>query len=83
MSARSYWQSCAADTDRARDAIRSWFAPLSDGMTPYQAEILCDAATDAEKRLRAFMTDDSGARFQFERSRGRRSTAISMRRIAS
>lgn len=74
---RSYWQSCVSDTERAREAIRSWFAPMSDGMTPYKSEILCDLETDAEKKLRAFMTDEQGQHFVSTRSRGKRDTIIS------
>ena len=51
-------------------------------MTPYKAEILCDVDTDAEKKLRAFMQDGEGKRYQFTRSRGKRGTVISMKIIA-
>ena len=68
---KSYWQSMFVDSDWARSAVRSLFMPLCEGMTPYKAEVLCDIQTDAEKKVRAFMTDESGAKFKFERTRGR------------
>ena len=80
-AARSYWQSCVADTEGAKEAIKSWFAPMSDGMTPYKAEILCDVETDAEKKLRAFMVDGEGKRFEFTRSHRRRDMVISMKPV--
>jgi hypothetical protein len=53
-------------------------------MTPYKSEILCDVETDAEKKLRAFMVDESGRHFEFTRTRGARSTfSISMKRISN
>jgi hypothetical protein len=79
---KSYWQRCVSDTPGAQDAIRSWFSPLSEGMTPYQADILCDIETDAEKKFRAFMTDARGKKFEFTRSRHGRDVAISMKPIA-
>jgi hypothetical protein len=79
---RSYWQSFVCDTERSKDAIKSWFAPLSDGMVPYKAEILCDIETDAEKKLRAFMVDGGGHRFVFTRSCGARQVVVGMKRIA-
>ncbi len=81
MRAKSYWQSACVDSDRSKDAIRSWFHPLSEGMTPYKAEILCEIDTDREKKIRAFMTDESGAKFKFERTMGRR-FSISRKPIA-
>jgi hypothetical protein len=82
MTARSYWQSCVADTESAREALKSWFPwGICDGMTPYKAEILCDLETDAEKKLRAFMVDDRGQHIVFTRSRGKRETVISIKPI--
>lgn len=77
MARKSYWQSCFVDSDDAKDTVKSWFPVLSEGMTPYKAEILCDVETDAEKKLRAFMTDDENRRFVFTRTKGKRFT-ISM-----
>lgn len=79
---RSYWQSMVSDTDQARDAIRAWFAPLSIGMTPHKAEVLCDIETDAERKLRAFMTDQDGQIYQFTRARTARGFTMTMKRVA-
>lgn len=79
---RTYWQQCVSDTDRAKDAIKSWFSPMCEGMTPYKAEILCDVETDAEKRLRAFMVDEQGQHFAFTRSRSGRDIVVSMKRLS-
>jgi hypothetical protein len=73
----TYWQSVSLYTDASKDALRSWFSPLADDMTPYKAEILCDADTDRVNKLRAFMTDKSGKHYRFIRTTGRRYT-ISM-----
>lgn len=80
MARKSYWQDCFVYSDDAKDAVKSWFPVLSDGMTPYKAELLCDVETDAVKKLRALMIDDENRRFVFTRTRGKRFT-ISMCRI--
>lgn len=69
---KSYWQSVAVESARSREAVKSWFMPLCEGMTPYKAEILCDIETDREKKIRAFMTDAEGAKFVFQRTKGRK-----------
>ena len=70
MPQRSYWQSVSLDGLHSIEACKSWFEPLCEGMTPYKAEILCDTETDREKKLRAFMRDDAGNQFKFERTLG-------------
>jgi len=50
-------------------------------MIPYKAEILCDVETDREKKIRAFMTDEDGRNFQFERTLGRGRFSVSRKRI--
>ena len=82
MATKSYWQKMAVDGDRAQEVIRSWFRPLAEGMTAYKAEVLCDAVTDREKKIRAFMTDAEGRHFKFERS-ARRNYTVSMAPIPS
>lgn len=79
--AKSYWESASVDSDSSRDAVKSWFAPMCDGMTPYKAEILCDVETDREKKIRAFMTDADGKHYRFERTRGGKQFSISMKLI--
>jgi hypothetical protein len=82
MPSKSYWQSAYIGDDRAKDAVKSWFAPMCDGMTPYKAEILCDIETDREKKARAFMTDANGKSYQFERTLGGKTFSISRRRTS-
>lgn len=81
MNKRSYWQSVYIGDDRSCEAVRSWFAPLCDGMTVQKAEILCDIETDKEKKIRADVLDAEGKRWRVERTRGRNFT-ISMKPVA-
>lgn len=81
MSLKSYWTECSSESDRSKEAIRSWFMPLAADMTPYKAEILCDIETDEEKKLRAFMRDASGQAYQLVRSRTARGFTLSMKKI--
>lgn len=81
MPNKSYWQEAYIDSDRAKEDVKSWFAPMCEGMTPYKAEILCDIETDREKKIRAFMTDAEGKHYQFERTRGGRAFSISMKHL--
>lgn len=77
MANRSYWQSAYVGSDRAKHDVKSWFAPMCDGMTPYKAEILCDIDTDREKKIRAFMTDADNRHYQFERTLGSKTFLVS------
>lgn len=81
MTRKTYWQSCACYSEHSKDAIKTWFAPLSDDMTPYKADILCEVETDRERRLRAYMTDPAGKKYLFTRTRGKRTFSITMRPI--
>lgn len=76
MPNKSYWQEAYIGSDRAKEDVKSWFAPMCEGLTPYKAEILCDIETDREKKIRAFMTDADGKRYQLERTRGGRDFSI-------
>ena len=58
--AKSYWQSVTCDGPRSQEAIKSWFFPMCDNMTAVKAEVLCDIATNKEKKLRALMQDSDG-----------------------
>ena len=82
MTAKSYWQSVSLEGERSQDAIRSWFAPLADGMVCDKAELLCDIETDREKKIRAFMTDPQGVKYKFVRTKGR-NFSISSERIGA
>jgi hypothetical protein len=83
MASKSYWQSAYVGDDRAKEAIKSWFAPMCDGMTPYKAEILCDIETDREKKARAFMTDAENRHYQFERTLGGKIFSITKKSLVA
>ena len=82
MAGKSYWQEVYLGNDKSKEAVKSWFGPLCEGMTPYKAEILCDVETDREKKIRAFMNDAENKRFQFERSLGGKTFNISRKVLA-
>ena len=50
---------------------------LAEGFVPYKAEVLCDKATDREKKARAYMENAEGQRRIFERTLGGRNFTIS------
>lgn len=83
MTRKSYWQSMISDSDRAKDAIKSWFSPLADDMTPYKAEVLCDIETDAERKLRMFATDKNGHAYVLVRTKTVKGFNLSMKRLPS
>ena len=72
--AKSYWQKMACSTDYDRAALKSWFDPWAEDLTPESAEILCDIETDREKKLRVIMVDKTGAKFRLTRTTGRNIT---------
>lgn len=72
MAAKSYWTDVYVGDARSKEAVKSWFNPLcDDDMVPYRAEVLCDADTDREKKIRAFMEGVDGKRWCFVRTRGK------------
>ncbi|MDB5616045.1 hypothetical protein [Tardiphaga sp.] len=77
MANKSYWQSAYIGNEKSQEAVRSWFGSMADGMTAYKAEILCDIATDREKKIRAFMTDTENKHYRFERTLGGKTFSIS------
>jgi hypothetical protein len=82
--AKSYWQDVLVRTDRDKAVIKSWFGALcDDDMVPYEAAILCDIQTDAEKKIRAFMTDAQGRKFKFERTKGGKTFSISRKPLTA
>lgn len=84
MSARkSYWQKMGCRTERDKIAIKSWFDPFADDLTPESADILCDIETDREKKLRVVMVDADGAKFRLTRTIGKRGTTIKRERMTS
>lgn len=78
---RSYWMEVFVETEQSKAACKSWFPILADGLTPYKSEILCDAETDREKKIRAFMTDERGLHYKLERTLGGHRRSISRKRI--
>lgn len=69
---KSYWQSMVCDGPRSHEAIKSWLSPMCADMTPLKAEILCDIATDKEKKLRVLMQDKDGKKILAIRTFGRK-----------
>ena len=76
--AKSYWTPMCCETDRDRSAVKSWFSPLCDDMEPVEASILCDIATDREKKLRVVMRDKNGRRRVAVRSKRRSGWTITL-----
>lgn len=68
---KSYWQEMSVRSDADRQAIKNWFAPICNDMTPESAEVLCDKATDREKKARAVMIDADGVKHIATRSLGK------------
>ena len=79
---KSYWQKASVTTERDKAAVKSWFAPLCNDMTPESAEILIEIATDREKKIRALMVDAKGKKVIAERTRGGRTFSISLKAAA-
>lgn len=78
MPSKSYWQAVACSTPGHKEAIKSWFSPLCDDMTPENAEILCDRETDREKKIRATMIDKNGVRRVATRTKGGRTFSVTL-----
>lgn len=74
---KSYWLGMVVDNPAAQQAVKSWLMGLVDGMTCESADVLCDAETDREKKLRAVMVDAKGKRRLFTRTMGMRFTVTS------
>jgi len=83
MANKSYWQSASVNGEKSKEAVKSWFGPLCEDLTPYKAEILCDIETDREKKIRAFMSDAEGKCYQLERTLGGRTFSVSRKRIVA
>lgn len=79
---KSYWQRMSVRTDGDRQAVKSWFSPLCDDMTPESAEVLCDKQTDREKKARAMMVDADGVKHIATRTLGGKTFSIAIRRAA-
>jgi hypothetical protein len=75
-SAKSYWMGVSTITDREKQSVLSWFMPLCSGMAVESAQILCDVATDREKKIKAVMVDDQGVRRMATRTLGGKTFTI-------
>lgn len=71
---KSCWLTMSTHTERDKQAIKSWFAPICNEMTVESAEVLCDKVTDREKKLKAIMVDKDGTRKIVTRTGGRNFT---------
>lgn len=81
MPNKSYWQEAYLGGERDKEAVKSWFGSMAEGLTPYKAELLCDIATDRNKKIRALMTDSDNNHFQLERTLGRTTFSVSRKRL--
>lgn len=72
MSKKSYWMGVSTRGPRSQEAILSWLGPLCYGYTVESASILCDTATDREKKLKAVVVDTKGRRRIVTRTLGGR-----------
>jgi hypothetical protein len=59
----THWVPMACFEQHHKDAIKSWFSPLCDDMTPESAEVWEDRRTGRTKKARAKMVDKDGKRF--------------------
>ena len=80
---KSYWQTVSVRTENDRKAIKSYFRGLCDEYTPESAAVLCDAATDREKKLRVVMVDSEGVKRIATLSRNKREDVINIKRAAA
>ncbi len=80
---KSYWQSMRIHTDGDKRAVKNWFAPVCNDMTPESAEILCDKQTDREKKLRAVMVDADGVKHIATRTLGGRTFTVTLKKVAA
>ena len=72
---RSIWEGVSCHTDRDRDAIRSWFNGLADGMNgPLKANILTRTSDDRSLKIRALFETADGRQKEIVRTMGKRFT---------
>lgn len=74
---KSYWQAVNVRGGGPQEAVKSWFGIMADATDVVtDAAILCDKATDREKKIRATLTSEKGDRFKLERSLGGKTCSI-------
>jgi hypothetical protein len=75
------WVGVSLETDRDKAAVKGWFAPFCDEMTPVSAQILVEIDTDREKKVRAEMRDDNGSTRQVIRARTKAGWTVTMKPV--
>lgn len=80
-AAKSYWGGVCCSTERDKDAIKSWFAPLCDDMEPIKCDTLADIETDRTKKVRAIMAKADGKRVVVTRTFGAKSHSIHIKPV--
>ena len=79
---KSYWMCVSTDTDRDKANVLSWLSPLCDGMKVESAEIMCDVATDREKKIKVIVVDEKGKRRIAIRSKTKGGWSITLKAAA-
>lgn len=80
---KSEWSSVAIDGPRSQATIKSWFASMADDMAVTKAEILCDIATNREKKIKILATNVEGKCFQLVRTLDGKTFSISRKVVSS
>lgn len=79
---KSEWVKMVCDSERTKDAIRSWFSPLCDAMTPESADVLEVIETGRTKKARAVMFEPAtGLRYRVVRRYTKRGHDVSINLI--
>lgn len=75
MARKTYWQGVVCDTERTREAVRSWFEGMADNLTgPTRASMLCRVEDDRELKIAALFTKPDGTPIELTRTTGRNFT---------
>jgi hypothetical protein len=77
--AKSEWQAMCCTTERDKDAVKSWFAPICDDMEPIACEVLSDIETDRSKKVRTIMVRKDGKRVLAVRTLGSKMFSIRLK----
>lgn len=68
---KSVWEGVLCDTERARDAARSWFCRAADDMEgPLKVNVLTRMSDDATLKIRALFKDSRGETKELVRTFG-------------
>lgn len=75
MAGKSYWSPVVCSTDRDREAVRSWFQGMADGLIgPSKASLLARVEDDRELKIAALFTKPDGTPKEMVRTTGRNFT---------